>query len=127
HIGENRDAKFASDPFKHRDRALDAKTPLCGERRAVRLVERGFIDQPDTELLGNFKKTARHIHRMDHAFHLTGPGNQRERQIIANRDITNLDMLRFNHDYTNLDFLTAASIKLSNSGCGAKGFDFNSG
>ena len=50
---------------------------------AVRLVERGLVDEADAEPRGDLLQRRRHLERMRAAFQRAGPGDQRQRQRIA--------------------------------------------
>ena len=65
---------------------------------------------------------ARHFHRVVERLDLAGAGDEREGQAVADRQIADPHL-----GHTSLDCATAAAMKPSNSGCGAKGLDFSSG
>src|SRR5438045_1205767 len=54
---------------------------------AVRLVEAGLVDEADAELAGQFGQRMAHLMGMRAALELAGSGDQRQRPVIAQRQI----------------------------------------
>ncbi len=55
---------------------------------AVRLVERGLVHEPDTDLGRRSLQRRRRLQRVRPAFELARPGDQRQRQTVAETDLT---------------------------------------
>ena len=66
--------------------------PARARRRgAVRLVERGLVDEADAQLRGDLFQRCRHLERMRAAFQRAGTGDQSKRQAIAELGFADLD------------------------------------
>ncbi|MGY4370999.1 hypothetical protein ACVW1A_007064 [Bradyrhizobium sp. LB1.3] len=91
HVGQDRQAERRSDFGKDRQRLRQPKTPRSRRAGAIGLVERGLVDEADLQPRGDFLQRGGHLQRMLAAFELARPGNDRDRQIIAELDRANGD------------------------------------
>jgi hypothetical protein len=64
---------------------------------AVGLVERGFVDKPQTQLAGHFLQRRGHIDGVIAALHGAGPGNQSQRRCVGKGHTTCRNCLRRAH------------------------------
>ena len=83
HVGDHRQAEAVADFGEHRQRRLEPEAARARARGAVRLVERGLVDEPDLPPRRDLLQRLRDLERMGPALHLAGPGDQRERQVRA--------------------------------------------
>ena len=129
HVGQHRPAEAGAhrgqniQPLRHAH-------PAGGLRAgAVRLVEAALVNQPHAGRRARLVQRRRHLHRVAHALDLARPGDQHERQMVADGDAPDRHRPVRDHrvHHTSRDCRTAAAMKARNSGCGAKGFDFSSG
>ena len=60
-------------------------------RRAVGLVEGRFVDEADAGARRDFLQRLRHLQRMRAALQRAGPGDQRERQRVAELHVADGD------------------------------------
>jgi len=154
HIGDNRQADAIANLRKHGKRIVKSGTARAGQAGAVGLVEGAFVNEADTEPAGKFFQRACSLKRVGAALQRTGPGNNDERQMVADVDSAkrncvigferNSYYLRISADgalsslgrpassaraldQTSRLCSTAAPMNEENSGWGAKGRDFNSG
>jgi hypothetical protein len=70
---------------------VEPDAAFAAERRAVGLVEGRLVDQPDAETGADLLERARDLEGVFTAFHLAGSGDQGDRQVIAEADITDRD------------------------------------
>ena len=130
HLGEDRQARLEPQPA----RALD--------RGAVRLVERGLVDEADAEPSPVSSTSAWLIScAWLPALERARAGDQRQRPVVAEREIADMDMMRhgrlssagvpsskaLTRSATPGVWSSAALMNDVNSGCGSNGFDFSSG
>ena len=79
-IGEHRHADALADFGEDRQRPFEADAARTLAAGAVRLVERGLVDEPDAEMIGELLQALRHFKRMGAAFQRARPGDQCERE-----------------------------------------------
>ena len=73
--------------------ALSRPRPaLALEAGAVRLVERGLVDEADPELRRHLLQPPGHVEGVLARFELAGPGDERERQVVAEGGGADLDV-----------------------------------
>ena len=83
HVGEHRNFQRVADLGEDGQRRVEADAARTLGRGAVGLVEGGLVDEADADARRDFLQRRRHFQRMRPAFHLAGPGDQRQRQGIA--------------------------------------------
>src|SRR4029450_4592765 len=91
HVG--RDGKFHAvfDLGEDGERLFQPKSPRAREARAVRLVERAFVDEADVKTRGNLFQRRRGLERMGPAFQHARPRYKSKRQTIAKTGISRHD------------------------------------
>src|SRR5690554_489868 len=137
YIRQHRTSEGLTDLREDRQRLIESDASLRGKACPVRLVEGGLVDQPNPEAAADLAKRLGHLQGVLAAFHSAGSGDDRERQIIADCERPNLDMMSLSVGggthvmspctYIRRDCSTAARTKEVKSGCGSKGLDFSSG
>ena len=80
-----------ADLGEDRQRLFQAEAARRRGAGAVGLVERGLVDEADLQPRGDLLQRGGHFERMRAAFELAGPGDDRDRQIIAEFDRANGD------------------------------------
>ena len=83
HVGEQWDRQFFPQLGEDRKRVVEADAALTLGAGAVRLVERGLIDEANPEPRGEFLQRRSHLKGVCAAFQRARPGDQGERQRIA--------------------------------------------
>ena len=83
HVGEHRNFQCVADFGEDRQRRVEADAARTLGRRAVGLVEGGLVDETDADARRDLFERARHFQRMRAAFQLARPGDQRQRQGVA--------------------------------------------
>ena len=83
HVGGDRKAGALFDLGEDGERLGESEPAGACRAGAVRLVERALIDEADLEPGGDFLQRLRHFQRMGPALQHARPGDQRERQIVA--------------------------------------------
>ena len=125
HVGEHRATVGGAQFGEHRQGGIHPDAARGAQARAVRLVERRLVDQPDSRVGGDFGERAAHVVGVAGAFHLARPGDQDQRAPRADAQAADHYFARRSH--TSRDRSTAAATNDANSGCGANGRDFSSG
>ena len=91
HVGQHRQAERGADLGEDRQRLRKPDAARGRRAGAVGLVERGLVDEADLQPRGDLLQRGRHLQRMRAAFELARPGDDRDRQIIAELDRANGD------------------------------------
>ncbi len=73
---------------------LQADAARARQRGAVRLVERGLVDEPDAEPAGDLDQRRADLQRMRPAFQRAGARDQHERQVVADPNFPDRHMTR---------------------------------
>lgn len=100
HVRQGGDAKGLSHLIEHGERCIKPHAALAFQASAVCFIVAGFIDKTDTACLADFRQPTSNLDRVVARFHLARPGDQRERQIIAEGDVASGNMVRFGHTYS---------------------------
>ena len=90
-VGDDRQAEALAHLGEHRQRLVEPHAARARQAGAVRLVERGLVDQPDAELAADLLQRRRHLQRMVAALHLAGAGEHGERRVIGERNAADPD------------------------------------
>ena len=85
YVGDDRQAHLLADLGEDRQRRVEAFAARALQAGAVRLVERGLVDQAQVVIAGDLGQRVRAFQRVRPAFHQAGAGDQHQRQIVANR------------------------------------------
>ena len=125
-VGEHRQAGGLLHRGQDLDALVEPDAAGAGGAGAVGLVERALVDQRHAQPVGQPLELARHGQRVLAALDRAWPGDQRQRQVVGDGDLADLDGALLGH-HTSLDCSTAARMKAANRGCGAIGRDFSSG
>ena len=91
HIAEHGHAERVSDFGKDRQSRLEPDAAVALRACAVGLVEGGFVDETNPGSPRDLLQCARHLQRMIAALERAGPGDQGERQRIAEPGLTGGD------------------------------------
>ena len=92
HVGKHRHAELFAQIGKNRQRLVEAKAARARRAGAVGLVERGFVNEADIQLRGDLLQRRRHIESVRAAFQRARPGDQGERQRVAEARFADLTM-----------------------------------
>eukprot|EP01137_Pigoraptor_chileana_P021379 Opistho-2@84989 len=85
-IGENRQAGGLADLVEDIERGVEAETAGRIDRRAVRLVERGLVDDLRAEPVADLAEGGGHFEGMRAALELAGAGDEGHGQFLADAD-----------------------------------------
>ena len=88
HVGQRGQAGDLADLGEHRQRGLQPQAACGAGGGAVRLVERGLIDQGDVQPLGDLPKRVGGLQRVGAALHLAGAGDHRQPLAVADARLT---------------------------------------
>ena len=91
HVGHDGQAERLADFGEDGQCRLESDPARGPGTRAVRLVERGLVDDADAQLVRDLLQGCRHFKRVHAAFELARPSEQRERQAVGNADVADLD------------------------------------
>ena len=83
HVGEDRDRELVPDFGEDRQRLVKPEPARACGAGAVRLVERCLVNEADPDPLGDLLQRRCHLQGVSAAFELARPGDQRDRQRIA--------------------------------------------
>ncbi len=83
HVGQGGQAKGLADLGEHRQSRLQPDTADAARGGAVRLVERGLVDQPDPQPSADLLQRLGGLQRVGAALHGAGASDQAQRQGIA--------------------------------------------
>ena len=83
HVGEDRHAEFFAQLRENRQGIIESDAAIAFGAGAVRFVERGFVDEANSHLAGDFLERRNHLQRVLAAFERARPGDQHERQAVA--------------------------------------------
>src|SRR5262245_24278486 len=83
HIGEDRHLQLVANLGKDCQRGFETEAARGFGRRSIGLVERCFVNKANPRAAGYFLQSGRHFQRVRFAFKRTGPGNQGQRQRVA--------------------------------------------
>src|SRR5690606_9226932 len=92
HVGEDRHAELPAEIVEDRERRLEPHAPLPRKAGAVRLVERGLVDEADPEPSGHLLQSAGDLERVLPRFELARPGDQDDGEVIAEDGISDRDV-----------------------------------
>ena len=87
HIGDDREPQRLLDFGEDRQRPFEADAAASGERRPVRLVEGGLENEADVQPRRDVLQRRGHLEGVGAAFHLAGPGEHRDGQIVPEGDV----------------------------------------
>ena len=91
HVGEHRQAEPLLDLGEDGERLVQPDAAGAGDRGAVGLVEGGLVDEAQAEPVGDLLEGGGHFQRVIAALHGAGPGDDAERQMVAEADGASLD------------------------------------
>src|SRR5439155_8290554 len=83
HVREDRHAEFRSQLRENRQGIIESDAAIAFGAGAVRLVEGRFVDEANSHLVGDFLQRGSHLERVLAALERAGPGDQHERQTVA--------------------------------------------
>ncbi len=88
HVGDDGEPHALTDLGEDGERLFHAEPARTLRARAVRFVERGFVDEAEPEPLGHLGQRARRLEPMGAAFQQARTGDHGERQAIAEARIS---------------------------------------
>ena len=91
HVGQHRAAAALAHLGEDRQAVLEPEPARAFERGAVRLVERGLVDEPDAEPRRQFDQRMAHLERMLPALERARPRDQHKRPVVAERELADGD------------------------------------
>src|SRR5207247_9483059 len=83
HVGKDRHAEFFAQLRENRQGVIESDAAIAFGAGAVRFVERGFVGEANSHLAGDFLERRNHLQRVLAALERAGPGDQHERQAVA--------------------------------------------
>ena len=93
-VRQYRDTAGLADLGQDRQGLLEADAAWAVDAGTVGLVERGFVDQTDAELGRELLERRRHLEGMGPELEGAGPGDEHQRQVVADRHVADLDVAR---------------------------------
>ena len=94
-IAEDRAADLILHLLENRQPLIDADPARGSGRGAVRLVERGFVDEPHAGIASHAGKSFGAHQRMVQPLDLTRSGNQQQRALTTARHVGNIESRHF--------------------------------
>ena len=105
HVGDHRQAHLLADLGEDRQRRIQAQAAGARQAGAVGLVERGLVDQADVEVARHLGQRVRRLQRVAPALHDARPGDDHERQVVADGEAIDGNVMRGRHRFILLGWL----------------------